>query len=70
MAIRCCHGCVAPKRHPGCHGTCPEYMSEKAKHDADMAKDYQYRKTQHELNEQRYRAITKVTKHKRKLKEE
>ena len=29
MAINCCWGCVAPKRHPGCHGHCPEYIAEK-----------------------------------------
>lgn len=34
MAIRCCYGCVAPKRHEGCWGHCPEYIQEKAKHDA------------------------------------
>ena len=69
MAIKCCYGCVAPKRYPGCHGTCPEYLAEKVKHDEEMAADYQRRKTQGALNEQRYRAITKVTKHKRKHKE-
>lgn len=31
--IKCCLGCVAPKRHPGCHGTCPEYLSERAVYD-------------------------------------
>ena len=33
MAIHCCKGCVAPKRHPGCHGSCPEYLADKAEHD-------------------------------------
>ena len=28
--ILCCKGCVAPKRYPGCHGHCPEYIKEKA----------------------------------------
>ena len=28
--IRCCMGCVPPKRKPGCHGTCREYIEEKA----------------------------------------
>lgn len=23
-----CYRCVAPKRFPGCHGTCPEYKLE------------------------------------------
>lgn len=34
MAIYCCMGCVAPKRYPGCHGRCPEYLADKAKHDS------------------------------------
>ena len=33
--IKCCAGCVAPKRHPGCHSTCSEYIKEKAEHDAE-----------------------------------
>ena len=33
MAIYCCKGCTAPKRHPGCHGSCPEYIADKAEHD-------------------------------------
>ena len=27
--IKCCHGCVAPKRHPGCHDHCEEYKKER-----------------------------------------
>ena len=37
MAIYSYMGCVAPKRHPGCHVHCPEYLADKAKH--DKAKD-------------------------------
>ena len=29
MKIKCCKDCVAPKRHPGCHGVCPEYLYER-----------------------------------------
>ncbi len=32
--IKCCHGCVAPKRYPGCRDHCPEYKAEKAEWDA------------------------------------
>ena len=32
--IKCCKSCVAPKRHPGCHGHCPEYLAEKAVYEA------------------------------------
>lgn len=69
MAIRCCHGCIAPKRHPGCHGTCPEYLQEKAVHDAKMEEDYKQRKLQHNLYQQRNDAVYRADKGKRKHKE-
>ena len=31
MSISCCRGCEAPKRHLGCHSTCPEYLAEAKK---------------------------------------
>lgn len=66
MAIRCCHGCMAPNRHPGCHDHCPEYLKEKAEHEARAEADYKRRKTIQNLNEQRYRAVTKAVSHRRK----
>lgn len=33
--IWCCKDCVAPKRRPGCHGSCPEYLVQKAEHDKE-----------------------------------
>lgn len=41
MAIECCNGCVAPKRYPGCHDHCPEYIKQKAKHDKERIERYQ-----------------------------
>ena len=37
MAIYSCKGCVAPKRYPGCHAVCPEYLAQKEQHDKDKA---------------------------------
>ena len=37
MTIYSCKGCTPPKRHPGCHGTCPEYCKDKAEHDIRKA---------------------------------
>jgi hypothetical protein len=37
MAVNCCNGCVAPKRHPGCHASCPKYIAVKAAHDRRKA---------------------------------
>lgn len=31
--MNCCHGCVAPKRKPGCHDHCPEYIAERVEYD-------------------------------------
>ena len=33
MAITCCKNCVPPQRHPGCHGTCEQYLKEKAEYE-------------------------------------
>lgn len=30
MGIKCCKGCVPPKRTPTCHSTCEDYLREKA----------------------------------------
>ncbi len=29
----CCYKCTQPKRHPGCHDHCGEYLAEKAARD-------------------------------------
>lgn len=36
-----CYGCVAPKRHPGCHGDCVDYMIAKAFHEAERMEEQQ-----------------------------
>lgn len=33
MAVKCCKGCVAPKRYPGCHNHCQEYLTARAEYD-------------------------------------
>lgn len=38
LGIKCCKDCVAPKRHPGCHATCKEYIDEKAQYEVDKQK--------------------------------
>lgn len=68
MAIRCCNGCVAPKRYPGCHGTCPEYIKEKAEHDARAEADYKRRSIRSGLINQQYNAVSRANKGKRKTK--
>lgn len=38
-----CIGCVAPKRHPGCHDKCPDYIIAKAFHEAERKADFEQR---------------------------
>jgi hypothetical protein len=57
---------VAPKRNPGCHSVCPEYIKEKAEHDAQMAEAYKKRKLEQDLTAQRGRAVSKALGSKRK----
>ena len=40
MSMFSCKGCVPPKRYPGCHGHCPEYLADKARYDALKAEEY------------------------------
>jgi predicted transcriptional regulator of viral defense system len=64
MPIKCCHGCIAPERYPGCHDHCPKYLAEKEKHDAEKAEEYLKRKTISNLIQQRGIAVHKA--HKRR----
>lgn len=33
-----CYKCTPPKRKPGCHATCKEYIDEKAAYEVDKKK--------------------------------
>lgn len=65
MAIKCCNGCVAPKRYPGCHDRCPDYIEEKAKHNEEKAAAYKKKAIEDGLNSQ---AISGVDRAKKKRK--
>ena len=65
MAIKCCKGCVAPKRHPGCHGHCPEYKKEKVEHEERKAVEDKKRRTDQAIFLQRSAAVEKATKNRR-----
>lgn len=50
MAINCCKDCVAPKRYPGCHGSCEQYIKEKAEYDHRKAEEDKRRKIEYGLD--------------------
>lgn len=66
MAIKCCYGCVAPKRYPGCHSHCPEYIEEKAKDEALKAAYKKKLDVERAIADQRGRGIRKALKDRRK----
>ena len=68
MAIFSCKGCVAPKRHPGCHGTCPEYLAEKAEHDRLKEIYDRERKLSQSIVGERYEKVLKAMKYRRNKK--
>ena len=62
MAINCCKGCVAPKRHTACWGHCPEYAAEKAEYDRCKAKDDSRRMVNNSIYNQRSKNVIKALK--------
>ncbi len=64
MAINCCNGCVAPKRHTACWGHCPEYAAEKAEHERRKAEDDKRRMVKNGIYSQRSQNVTKALKKK------
>lgn len=59
MKIKCCKDCVAPKRHPGCHGVCPEYLYEKALWEEEKKVIREEHRRFSELYEQRSKGVQK-----------
>ena len=62
MAIKCCYGCFTPKRHPGCHSKCPEYIAEKAEHNRQKAIADRERDIQGGVTDQVFRRVNRAEK--------
>ena len=68
MAIYSCKGCVAPKRYPGCHAVCPEYLAEKEQHDKEKAIIDHNKRIYNGLNSQAVNSIYRSQKIAKRLK--
>lgn len=70
MAIKCCNGCVPPKRTPTCKfdGSCNEYAEAKAKHDAEKAAENKKKAVESGLASQALKRSDRARKEWRKLK--
>lgn len=60
MAIKCCNGCVPPKRHEACWGHCPEYIAEKAAYEKRKAEYYGDIQVRSNLIAQQVKSITRA----------
>ena len=70
MAIKCCNGCVPPKRTPYCHckGNCPEWEAEKEKHDAEKDAADKKKSIECGLTSQVFKRVDRAEKTRRKTK--
>lgn len=66
MGIFSCKGCTPPKRYPGCHSTCPDYIRDKAEYDKRKEIASKQNRIDQGLTQQKFNAINKANKHKRK----
>lgn len=60
--IKCCNGCVPPKRQVGCHVWCEAYLAEKAMNDADKNRIYNGRVKESALRQQKIDACERYKK--------
>lgn len=65
MKIKCCYGCVAPKRFPGCHSTCPEYLKEKSEYEKKKAENDKKLAVRYGIKAQRTAGVMKALKNRR-----
>ena len=64
--IRVCMNCEKPKRYPGCHAQCPEFLAEKEEYDRVKATEYAKRHLRGMLIEQRKQAVDRANKLRRR----
>ena len=66
MSIKCCYGCVAPKRHTGCWDHCPDYAKEKEQDKKEKAAYRQKRAVEQGITSQKYDGVYRAIKKRRK----
>ena len=60
--FECCRHCVPPKRNPGCHSTCPEYLGERAEYDRKKAIEDEKMRIKNGCRSQREESVRKAMK--------
>ena len=60
--MKCCNGCVKPKRYPGCHDHCPEHIAEKAEYDRRKAAEDKKKAVSNGIYRQKSDGVYRATK--------
>lgn len=68
MAIRCCIGCVAPKRHEKCHNHCQDYNTEKIMDIVAKAPAEKEKQAAYSVTAQKADGVDRAYKNRRKYK--
>lgn len=63
MVIRCCNGCVPPRRTGDCHATCTDYIIEKAFHEAERIEELEKEQARYRISNQQAEHICRQVKH-------
>lgn len=66
MIIKCCRHCVPPKRYPGCHATCPEYIEESGARALEREAIYKSKQNARAADDVASRAVDRINKKKRR----
>lgn len=65
MAIKCCNGCVPPKRYPGCKANCPDYIIDNAFHQVEKEAEREQKTISYGITAQRTAGVTKALRERR-----
>lgn len=65
MAIKCCNGCVPPKRYHGCKSTCPDYIIDNAFHQEEKEAERKQKEISFGITAQRTAGVTKALRERR-----
>lgn len=66
--IYCCNGCIPPKKHGGCHATCPDYFIDYVFHAVEKAEADQDRHITNAIYFNRGEKVSKAMKNRRNKK--
>lgn len=55
-----CKTCIPPKRHPGCHDKCPDYIKDKKEHEEFKNKVWEEKRKVGDVSTYKKEAVSKA----------